>query len=144
MKTYKKWKTRIESPTPWTEKDIIYFRKYLNGNGKYSDELYELFYENMPNGGYDITPEQSQKGIDYLRTKSFKKNGQPTTRALQIFTEYQLNTIKDFYEFKLTNLYDTSVYWGGRPNLVAVYSCADSTGDCFEYLGIPFDLTRIV
>lgn len=135
-KTFLKWEKRVQdTATPWTENEIIYFRKAVGSSGL-KDELERQSlreqFEQRAKKGYGITPEQTEKGINYLKNTCFKKNGSlRDTKKRMTFGLREIAIIKDFYEFKFVGIYDAS------PNhyrfYTPVYRVIDSRGNAFEY-----------
>ena len=144
-KTYIKWKTILENKAqgqPWTEHEIIYFRKAIGMAGikdaELRHKLKNMFFELMPIGGYNITNEQSQKGTNYLLKNSYKLNGQ--LRKNNIFGDRELNILKNCFEHKLIDLYQYNQAEYYSP----VYSAIDTDGNSFDYLGVSYSMIRIV
>ncbi len=144
-KTYIKWMRRVEDKqTPWTEDQIIYFRKAVSRCSKMDptlkDELLRRFQVNVRNyGGYKITPEQTEKGIGYLRLKCFGKRG-TTMFFKRNFIGPQGDMIcQDFSHFELSGL--DSVYNGMGEVLCwnPIYKVVAKDGSSFEYTGISAD-----
>ena len=71
-KAFKKWSNLLDQKAtgqPWSENEIIYFRKTLSDTGLKCDKekqtLLDKFHDIMPIDGYNITMEQQDKGINY-------------------------------------------------------------------------------
>jgi hypothetical protein len=88
----------------FTEIEIVYFRKLLNGYRKTNADRTELFELFERSGPYQITREQTQKGIEWLRDKAFCRNGR--IRKTQPFDSDQLQVITKFSRFEFVGLYD--------------------------------------
>ena len=123
-RTFKKWLKRVQDDkTPWTENEIIYFRKFIRG-GEHGRYLLSLFKQE-----YSITQEQTIKGIEYLRNTVFKKNGKFRNTKNMPFGEREIDIIKDFKEFKFVALYPI----GYAAYYLPVYRVIDNQGNSFEY-----------
>lgn len=57
----------------WTESEILSVRMCIHRSG--IEKAYPLIME-LNEGGFRITPEQTTKGIEYLRSKLWKDNGE--------------------------------------------------------------------
>jgi hypothetical protein len=135
-KSFKKWLARIEdTKTPWTEKDIIYFRKAVGRSGlkdrTESALLISKFEHMLDNiGGYRITREQDEKGRVYLLDNSVKKNGQ--LRKHNKLGQFEINVLRnlDFHFF--CGLHQTQAYY---EHYLPVYRAVAKDGSYFEYIG---------
>ena len=124
-RTFKKWLKRVQDDkTPWTENEIIYFRKFIR-TSEQRKYLLSLFKEE-----YSITKEQTIKGIEYLRNTVFKKNGKFRNTKNMPFGEREIDVIKDFKEFKFVGLSSVSQY---TLYYIPVYRVIDNQGNSFEY-----------
>lgn len=134
-KTYTKWSKRvIDAITPWTENDIIYFRKYIGSSGGTDDTqrnmLLTLF--NSVVDGYSITPDQTTKGIDYLRNAIWTSKGKPRrTAKAKVFGSRERAIILDFNQFKFVGVQDIS--HSEYRFYVPVYRVIANNGAYFEY-----------
>jgi len=129
-KTVSKWLKRVrDRETPWTENEIIHFRKFIGRSG-YGDEFTRMELCRMFSGPYDITAEQSAKGIDWLKRFAFKADGQPRQTKNMPFAERELNIIRNFHEFKFTGVYNTNQNYDFY---IPVYQVIDKDGNSFEY-----------
>lgn len=144
-KTFNKWKDLIDtklkySNAPWGEKEVVYFRRALGLAGmKDRDKALELrfyFDEVMPFDGYNITVEHQQKGINYLRDNTFKKNGQ--LRKNNIFGQSEIDIINNYKEFKFVGLIDVRGYY------LPIYRCIAENGDYFDYTGTMYSMIEIL
>ena len=97
-KTFEKYMNRInDKKTPWSETDIKYFRKAVGSCSSLPLELRKQLWEafnNQETIEYKITKEQSATGIEYLKRKAFKANGQPRNTKDYQYGERELHIIK--------------------------------------------------
>jgi hypothetical protein len=93
-----------------TERDIITLKSRLNNN----KERIESF--NFP---YNVTIEQSNKGIEFLRKRYFKKNGGLTVNAERELENKEIEILRDFDHFEFNGWYDG--YNGYRYNYQPIY-----------------------
>lgn len=137
-KSYKKWMTLITKTQDWfnapfSENEIVYLRKAVGQCGLKDPvlraDLKRHFYASMPDTGYNITLEHSDKGIKYLRENTYKKNG--NTRKNNIFNEFERSVIDDFSHFKFVGLYRQ----GMSDYVLPLYECVSNSGDSFTYTG---------
>jgi len=138
-KSFKKWLARIEdTKTPWTEHDIIYFRKAIGHSGLKDRSEAELLYSRFDKmvdkiGGYRITSEQDEKGRVYLLDSSLKKNRQP--RKMNKLGGFEIGVLKnlDFHFF--CGLYNNNPYY---EHYFPVYRAVAKDGTYFEYIGATY------
>jgi predicted aldo/keto reductase-like oxidoreductase len=96
----------------WTEQDIIQFRSRLHGSKSNCNPelLNEMFFENIPEDGYKITKQQSDKGIEFLKKTLFKIDGTPRNTELAKHTDTALfEAIADFESFSFVDLHGYTV-----------------------------------
>lgn len=110
-KAYLKWEARVnDTTTPWTEQEVIYFRKATGHSGlKDRNEriaLQALFRDTIGHDGfqgYRITRQHDVKGQAYVISKSERVNGQPrkgtkfSARELQVFKQLEHHLIVGMY-----------------------------------------------
>lgn len=117
------------SDSPYiSEQEIISLRHAIS---KGAEELLEAF--NKRSEVFIITPEQSQKGLNWLKERNFTKKGKIRKNAMvepwdEAFLKECLN---NFSHFTLTDLEDISFY--GRVNYVPVYTLHTLNGKKFTY-----------
>lgn len=142
-KAFKRWQKRVNDiQSPWTETEIIYFRKYLRSHNEPEiDELYKQFSDIAESIGYSITIEQSLKGIEYLRKACFRLDG--GLRKSAPFTLYQARHLakEAFIGFKFRGLCAHS--WGLGNSLFPIYEVISTFGG-FDYLGVTASMIETV
>lgn len=145
-RAFKKWLKRIEdTETPWTEKDIIYFRKAVGSSGlKDPTEralLRSLFVQTAESiGGYRITREHCAKGTGYVLSKSLRQDGRP--RKGCIFTPWQLGIFQNLQEHRLVDLwFNGNAYFH---HFLPVYRAIAKFGDTVDYVGTTYSLMRVI
>lgn len=144
-KTYNKWlKRTLNHNTPWTENEIKYFRKIIGRYG-IKDLYFRAQLVKNFQGPYQITEEQSIKGITYLRTKCLKTNGEARNIKNMPFGTFELNIIRNFYKFEFIGIYGHyNEYMNTIMNYSPVYRCYDIHGNYFDYIGVHFDLIEVL
>lgn len=137
-KTYDKWLKRVKDRrTPWTENDIIYFRRAVGSSShmptQLKQELVRRFQETAP---YRITAAQTAKGLDFLRRKAFRIDGKPRQTADFPFSNYELTIIKTASHFQFVGLANSAyLYGGGYTWYLPIYRLYSKSGDYFDYIG---------
>lgn len=131
-KTYLKWLDRIlNTKTPWTENEIIYFRKYLGTLAHNNQLLFKSLKSEFDRIGlYSITQEQSLKGINWLNKYAFKSNGQLRNAKGMVFGNREASIIKQFKEFRFTGLHPIGHSW---TYFAPIYEVIAIDGRSFEY-----------
>lgn len=95
-KTHAKWLKRIRNTRkPFTEGEVRYLKKFLNGISPDDVPAYTTAMSI-----YRLTPEQTSKGIAYLRNVAFKKNGQPRNTRSMPFGYRERDIILNFKRFE--------------------------------------------
>jgi hypothetical protein len=150
-KSYKKWKDLINSKmrcynAPWTESEIVFFRKAIGYCGlkdvELRSKLHDHFHDHMPKEGYNISMDQAQKGINYLRSKTYKLNGD--LRKGNIFGEFERSVINNFRHFKFVGLYPQTNGTGETLGYLPVYRCIAENGCYFDYTGTAYQAIEIL
>lgn len=144
-KSFKKWLARIEdTKTPWTEHEIIYFRKAIGSSGLKDREeaamLVSRFERMVHNiGGYRITYEQDEKGRLYLLHNSLKQNGQ--LRKNNKLGQFEIDVLRnlDFHFF--CGLYQMQAYY---EHYLPVYRAVAKDGSYFEYIGVAYFYVEVL
>lgn len=134
-KAYDKWLNRVNDyKTPWTEQEIIYFRKAIGLAGiKDSNLRADLYHSFVDQAGiYNITQEQSEKGRQYLLDKSLKRNGQ--MRKGSKLTERELAVLRD-----PTMIHYFVGLWGIGGHYLPIYRAQTESEAAFEYTGTTYD-----
>jgi hypothetical protein len=133
-KTCKKYLDLIKK-RKFTKIEIQSFRKALNGCSTISVEeqvlLKNKFYEAVGSKRpINITKEQSDFGIAWLRNKAFKLNGE--SRKSSPFGMREENVIRNFKKFEFCGLYDIN-HFGNHSNYTPIFRVIDIDGNEFEY-----------
>lgn len=135
-KTKAKYEKLIQGKR-WTKQEIHGFVKALNSM-RFSDRnpervamiqsLYAQF--QLRSGAWSITKEQTTQGINYLRTRYFKLNGEPRSQCPFGYREQGI--IKRFRRFEFSGIYEEQNPYGSvfyHP----IYRVIDRDGNSFEY-----------
>ncbi len=133
-KTFNKWLTRVQdNETPWSENDIIYFRKAVGSSGlKSNDERDELRGAFNSDEGYKITENQTSKGINYLKNTIYKANGSlRNTIKSRAFGLREKAIIDNFSHFLFTDIHNGSSNY--YEFYLPVYRVIAKNGSYFEY-----------
>lgn len=135
-KTFRKWSKRVlDYETPWTENEIIYFRKALGSSGFKDRELAKVLlnaFENvLSRVSYKITPEQTDKGIAYIKNACFRRNGTLRRAKTNPFGQREAEIILNFSHFEFVGLNNTS--FTGYAFYVPIYKVVARDGSSFEY-----------
>lgn len=138
-KAYTKWLKRIKDvSSPWTENEIIYFRKAIGPAG-----IKDAVLRSKLVGEFNrwtvrhITREQSERGRNYLLSKSFKQNG--NRRKGCIFGTRELDILNKLYTH-----YFVGLYWTNNRYTVPIYRAVDVDGNFFDYTGTYYSNIKIV
>ena len=132
-KTCKKYLNLIKK-RKFTKIDIQSFRKQLNGCSQMSldeqkllkDKFYDAVNSNRP---INITKEQTNFGIAWLRNKAFRLNGQSRTSSpFRAREEYVINNFK---KFEFCGLYNCST--NSFNQYQPVFKVIAKDGSSFEY-----------
>lgn len=144
-KAYVKWLARIQdTDTPWSEQDIVYFRKAIGSSGLSSvserADLKARFEALAVGGSYKIGHGHSNKGATYLLNKSLRKDG--ARRKGCKLGERELAVLRDISHHLFVGLYNQGqhIYESYLP----VYRAVAADGSTFEYVGATYDLVQIV
>lgn len=125
----------------WSDSTQREFRKRVNGCSKSvnKETLYDWFYTLMPEDGYRISSELSDKGFKYLWDQNFKKNGSPRKNA---WGSFEQACLKRFSHFTFSGLYNISQ--NSLIQYVPVYRVWDTEGNSFEYTGVTFEMSKVL
>lgn len=132
MKTVAKYQKIIKGGL-FTEKDLIYFRKYINGNAELFPSQWRLltdFEKKAQSIGIKLTSQQQVKGLLWLKEKTFKLNG--NLRSNSPCGEFEANVIKRFKSFKCVGLHNLSQ--NEYRQYVPIYRCIATNGCYFDYI----------
>lgn len=124
-----------------TERDILNLKKLLNGYARSSVtaeekfELASLLYDCVDEtGGIRITPEQTAKGIAWLKNEYVTPRG--VERKHNPFGYREIEVLENFSHFTFDGFYDTgSMYMArdGYHNYQPIYSVIAKDGANFQY-----------
>lgn len=142
-KAYDKWLSRVNNAeTPWSEQEIIYFRKAVGASGIQDaclrETLREKFADVAYSPGYRITREHSEKGRAYLLAKSLKKDGTPRKGCR--LGDFELGVLRNLEEHRLVGLERASAgehYW-------PIYRAIAEDGTSFDYVGATYELVQVI
>lgn len=142
---YQKVKDLSNKRKVWKEGEIIYVRKSIGYCSSYSKAAVEHLCDLLTTLNAKITPEQSEKGINYLKSIVFRKDGtrrQSKTNFL-LNKDYEVSVLKKFKEFRWTGVY-LEYGWNGRvANSAPIYRVIAKNGDYFEYIASSFGGCRL-
>ncbi len=136
MSIYDKYLKLIKAGT-FTETDIRYFRKAVNGSSSLpiadrESLRFELEDRIQKRGGIKITQDQTNKGITWLTNKAFKLNGLP--RKSSPFGELENHIINNFKRFEFVGLFNLSD--NNYSNYMPIYRVIDTHGHYFDYTAV--------
>jgi len=136
-KTFRKWVDRVlDFQTPWSENDIIYFRKAIGYSGIKNANLRRAlkcaFNAVLERLSYAITPEQTTKGIEYLKFRTFKRNGDMRQAKSNPFGAREANIIKNFSHFEFCGVHNPNGF-SGYEFYLPIYKVVARDGSSFEY-----------
>lgn len=134
-----------------TYQEILNIKKRLNGYSKSREDNTELEWKDE----YFVTPEHTQKGLEYLNRVCFKPslyeemlektnkedkaNGVVDDKYLRISCPLgcrELAALLTFDHFTFAGLYDASTYYQAQSNLhnyLPIWRCYGADGDSFDY-----------
>lgn len=139
QKTFNKWMQQTKQEC-WSEKDIIYFRKAINGSSSATPEQRQELLSAAHDKTYKLHPEQQDKGTKYLLSNSLKLNGSP--RKNNKLGSFELSILKSDPVHELVGFYNDSP--NSYVNFVPVYRATDASGNWFEYLGVTYSMLRVL
>lgn len=143
-RTIKKYLDRIENKkSPWTKLEINSFKKLIGSmhwmeDAEYKNEILNLWGKFTDLGyelEYDITKEQSEFGINWLKKQLFKSNGEPRNNKKidELNCDRVRNIVKSFKKFTFVG-YHMSYRYGSRAEpLSPVYRVYSKNGEYFDY-----------
>ncbi len=118
-----------------TEKEILKIKMRLNGTsgaGKQTTQFKPSDIQ-FPDGGFKLSPEQTQKGLTWLKDQWQTPNGKE--RKNNPFGYREEDAIKNFTEFRLIDFFDTASYYAvqsGIHNYIPVYEVIGKENN-FQY-----------
>lgn len=140
MKTFNKYLAMTKRGHVWTESEIIYFRKYINGSSPLESHLVQDLIASIEDKVFRITDQQSVKGILWLKDKCFQKNGK--VRRSCKFKPFELDVILNFKEFRFVGLYDVSD--NNYRNYMPIYRTIAKDGSYFDYVAYSFGEFKVL
>lgn len=137
-KSYNRWLTRVKDfQTPWTEKEIIYFRKAVGQAGiKNSTERMDLLMR-VSGRKYRITTDHSEKGRNYLLNKTLKRNG--GLRKGAKLGRRELQILRNLSHHNFVGLYE---YCPGY--YFPIYEAVSLNGKTFSYIGCTYSQLEVL
>lgn len=134
-----KWMRRVlDIETPWTEHEIIYFRRAVGVSGIRDEDakavLRSMFTETATAGRYRITTSQDEKGRAYLLSKSLLRNGTPR-KGCRLGAR-ELDILSNFSHHTLIGLYRPQA---GYEHFLPIYKMHSLDGRSFEYVGTVYE-----
>ncbi len=139
MKTFLKYLAITKRGHVWTENEIIYFRKYINGSSPLDVDSIEQLINCVEGKTYRITEQQSIKGILWLKNKCFSTRG---VRKSCKFKPFEINVIANFKEFRFVGLYDASD--NNYRNYMPIYRTIAKDGSWFDYVAYSFSEMKVI
>lgn len=134
--SHQNWLTKLKGET-LSENDIKYIKKNLYSMCSTStpDQKSELHDALDLHDNYKLTQEHTEKGINYLRSKLLKSNGQPrNTKQVRDFTcDRIINIINNFSHFEFICFECVWVGYGNNHQYNPVWRTYDKDGNSFDY-----------
>lgn len=142
---YEKWLSKITTfDHIWTEQEILSFRKHIgfcsDQNSVLKRELLYLINEKS----FNITEEQTNKGIQFLCNKAFKKDGSLRETKDFPFGSREIEVLRDFSHFKFVGVHYECGWDGSYQNTSPIYSVVSKSGQSFDYIAGAFGSIEVV
>lgn len=124
----------------WTKGDILAFGKMLNSyrfsSDKRKDDINiiacELNKTVRTNGGYSITSEQSEFGIEWLKSRILTSKGKLSkSKFAEDFRECDAEVIRNFEKFGFMGFYENENGWSSH--YTPIYRTISNDGTFFDY-----------
>lgn len=116
----------------WTEGEIKAVRKCIHWL-KYEDDALTLIM-NVNEGGFRITKEQSDFGIEFLRSKLWNKSGKPrSTEFSRCFGIREKAIILNFKKFTFEGVRYKQNSYSGQFSTTPIYRVHAKNGAYFDY-----------
>jgi hypothetical protein len=112
-----------------TEGDILLIKRRLNDGKLKADDVF------IPDDGWKLTPEQTEKGLNFLMKQWKGKSGAVSKNSPYGYREEDV--LANFKEFRLTGFYDTATAEANRIGIhyyQPIYSVISKDGAGFEYV----------
>lgn len=141
---------RIQSQL-WTKGDILAFAKMLNST-KFSEperrkqvmDLWTKLEDRAYDKAYNITLEQSQFGIDWLKKICFTVKGKNRdSKMVADFSRGDFDIVRNFSSFQFVG-FDESCNGYNYCHYSPIYRTIDKNGNYFDYVCRMWDAPRIV
>jgi hypothetical protein len=139
-KTYLKYLAMTKRGHIWTEQEIIYFRKYVNGSIPLDIDSIEHLIASVDGKYFRITNQQTVKGILWLKNKCFKNNG--SVRKACPLKPFERAVIQSFKEFRFVGLYNVSD--NSYRNYMPVYRVVATNGMYFDYVAYSWGEMKVI
>lgn len=145
MKAVDKWMRRLQDhKTPWTEQEIISFRKALGFCGlKDKDERGLLLAEWEHSDGYRITRQHDAKGQAYMLSKSLKADCKTKRKGCKL-TDFDIRVLRELDYHLFIGLYSQKNGLGETLGYLPVYRAISIGGAWFEYIGTMYEQTQVL
>jgi hypothetical protein len=143
---FEKWMVRVlDKKTPWTESQIRSFRKYIGSCGVEFTSLKEILIDTL-DFNYDITKEQTKKGLNYLFKIAFKKDGSLRETKVYPFGVREVEVLRNFSHFKFVGIerQNWNSYFDEYQASSPVYRVVSKNGTSFEYVAGSFGSIEVV
>ena len=146
-KSYYDYQTKLNDKTHiWTEGEINQLRKSLGICSIWSKAaIEELLYAIRDGFEFRITPEQTEKGLNWLLKSQFRMNGKLRESQGTFIDERAADIVRNFSHFlfigiqmQSNNPYN-SVY-----SAAPIYRCFDKDGHYFDYNPVAYVVPEIV
>lgn len=138
-KTFRKYEAILLAKRPLTKSEILGLAWALNG-AKRVNLLYphRVVLTALINRRAErpIAKELSTFGVQWLRKKAFKLNGEPRQGKTQPFGDRELKIIKGFSKYRWVGFHNTQEDYGnfnGCKSLTPIWRCYDRKGNYFDY-----------
>jgi hypothetical protein len=151
IETLKRWTAEAsKARRVWQKSEINAVIKALQSKNFVREapiELHDAYLDLLQASEYgsfehSITKEQSAMGISYLRSRYFKKNGEP--RKSSPFNEIEQNIIRSFKKFTFVGYYEHQAQSGWYVGYTPVYRVYSKSGSYFDYSPIHWGTPLIV
>lgn len=150
-KSHYEMRERLENKKHvWSEGEINSLRKNLGYCSNWSEYARETLIDDYFRRGdmhcFNITKEQSKKGIDWLKSSQLKKNGQLRAAKSTFLTENEAEIIKNFKKFQFIGLEFSSYnpYSKSHQLIRPIYRTIAKNGDYFDYASSAFNGCELV
>ena len=127
----------------WTETEILSLRMQVHKQKHVDDALTLIM--NVNEGGYRITKEQREFGINWLRNTLWTKDGKErNTAKSRCFGDRERSIVKRFKKFTFEGLRYTQNGYSGYFTTTPIYRCHAKDGSFFDYTMAHWGLPEIL